>query len=65
MLLTHLKKNKKGRVSLLFLIVLALSLAFGFYIKDWVTASILFFGYAIIKIVINLIKGRRDENSYY
>jgi hypothetical protein len=65
MLLIPLKKNKKGRVSVIFLIVLVLSLAFGFYIKDWVTAFILFFGYAIIKIVINLIKGRRDENNYY
>jgi len=65
MLKTHLK-NKRGRVSLLFLIVLALSLAFGFYIKDWGTAALLFFGYAIIKIVINFIKkGRRDENNYY
>jgi len=51
-------KNKSGKVSFTFIIILIACLFIWFYFKDVKTAAIVFVIYVIVKIVINFIRGR-------
>ena len=57
--------KKKARIGKWFVIVTATSLVIGFYIKDYKLAFGLFFGYALIRILMNFTKRSGGNNDYY
>jgi hypothetical protein len=58
-----LRMNLKPKIGKWFVIVTAISLIIGFYIKDYKMALAIFFGYAGLRILLNFMK--RDEPTDY
>lgn len=56
---------KKAKIGKWFLIVTIAALVIGFYIKDWKMALGLFFGYALIRILMNFTKRGNRDGDYY
>lgn len=54
--------NKKAKVSMMFIVVLIVSLGIWIYFKDFRTAALVFLGYAAIRIIANFLK--REPKSY-
>jgi hypothetical protein len=56
--------NLKPKIGKWFVIVTAISLIIGFYIKDYKMALRIFFGYAALRILINFMK-KDGPTDYY
>ena len=56
--------NKQAKIGFWFFAVVVASLIIAFYIRDYKTAAILFFGYVIIRIILNFAK-KENKYEYY
>jgi hypothetical protein len=58
--------NKKAKVNFWFIFILIISIGIWFYFKDFKTAAIVFFGYAVIRIIANFFKKNQEyQEDYY
>ena len=60
-----LLKNKKAMIGKWFAIVTGICLLVGVYIKDYKTALVIFFVYVIIRIILNFIFPKKQDEYYY